>query len=984
MEISAKKITKFLLKIILGLVCLLALLIILLRIPAVQTKIAAKLTSILSKQLKTQIDIQAVAINFVDNATIKGIYIEDLKNDTMLYAGNLVVDIGFIKLLSSEIIIESLKLENAVVNVSQNQDSVFNFQFLIDRLSKPDTTAKTDSKPINFRIDQVQLKNIRANADLLSGKHQLSLTELELDINSTDLNNKKFDIKSIDIVGLQLQSRLKKQKVVSQTKSKGVFPLKGLPISLKVGEINITESNISYRNGDALLSKYFDPDNINAKSINIAINDIQLDSLGISAKINELALNLNNRIDLKSIQGKLRFDDHAASINDFSFNTAASKGKMSIQISYPTFADLIKSLDSANADLQMDSISISIPDIAYFVPQLDTISTIKPFKNQLLSLDGNASGNLAEMDINYINAAISQTSVKLEGTIFNLTDINNLNVLDGLLSGQSNIDDLKKIVDVRKFGSDINQFGNVSFQALFSGSLKSLDLGDFNLFTEGKLQAQLSGNIKNINKPDLIKYDLKIYNLATGYKDLHVFIDSLPQLATEIKDLRYTGSISGTKTEYKLNGKFATTVGDIATNIQMAFNKEFSNASYKGKIALKDFNLRQLLQNDSLGKVTLNASVDGSGLSIDQLKTSLKLKVDRFDFNSYSYNNLNVFGNVDKKEFEGKIRMNDKNIVFNFNGLVNLNDSLPVLNFDAKIDTLDLYALHLLSYPLKMQMSINANMLGSTPDNVEGSLKMSNILLQNPDKKWRADSITFTATTKSPKNRTLLLDAPFAKMEVSGNYKVANLGKIIINFADQYFPFSNLIGGKQVADVLPPTKEQEIRDEKINFNLSVIDPTALASMFKIDLKKLDSARVNFTLDAPEKLLDFHLYIPEIEYAGIYADSIYGQADNTGNKLVALFGVDSIRLTETISIPSLSLEAAMSEKQSVFKLLVEGDSSGYNLGLTTKLTAPNGDILLEFQNPLYLKGTEWSITQSKPFNLSKIERAIPLFTIASNG
>src|SRR6187402_3571498 len=125
---GTKKFFKIILYALCILVAIIGILLLLLRMPSVQTRIAREVTSILSKQLKTEIGIDAVAINFIDNATIKGVYLEDLQKDTLVYAGDIVVDIGFFKLLNNEIIIESLTLGDAVIKVKQAKDSIFNFQ----------------------------------------------------------------------------------------------------------------------------------------------------------------------------------------------------------------------------------------------------------------------------------------------------------------------------------------------------------------------------------------------------------------------------------------------------------------------------------------------------------------------------------------------------------------------------------------------------------------------------------------------------------------------------------------------------------------------------------------------------------------------------------------------------------------------------------------------------------------------------------------
>ncbi|MBK7855982.1 MAG: hypothetical protein IPJ79_14860 [Bacteroidetes bacterium] len=71
----------------------------LLKVPSVQTFTVNRITYYLSSELKTKVEIESVNIEFLKKIVVNGIYIEDQKHDTLLYAQALKADIGFMVIL---------------------------------------------------------------------------------------------------------------------------------------------------------------------------------------------------------------------------------------------------------------------------------------------------------------------------------------------------------------------------------------------------------------------------------------------------------------------------------------------------------------------------------------------------------------------------------------------------------------------------------------------------------------------------------------------------------------------------------------------------------------------------------------------------------------------------------------------------------------------------------------------------------------------
>ena len=101
-------------------------------------------TNKLSKELHTKISIKHVDFEFFDKLDLKGLYIEDQRKDTLLYAGSASIKITDWFFLKDKVTLHYVELEDAQVNLNRT-DTAWNYQFLVDYFSgskkAKDTTA---------------------------------------------------------------------------------------------------------------------------------------------------------------------------------------------------------------------------------------------------------------------------------------------------------------------------------------------------------------------------------------------------------------------------------------------------------------------------------------------------------------------------------------------------------------------------------------------------------------------------------------------------------------------------------------------------------------------------------------------------------------------------------------------------------------------------------------------------------------------------
>jgi autotransporter translocation and assembly factor TamB len=980
-----KKILKYLAYGLGALFLLIIIFLFVIQVPVIQTKIAHYATEWLSEKVQSKVSIDKVHINFTDRVSAEGIYIEDLEGDTLLYSGDLIVNISLFAILKNDINLEKIDLNHSVIHLKQDKDSIFNYQFLLDAFASEDTT--TSSTPYKIKIGDVHLQDIQASANLLSGNFQIALKSTSLQMKEMNLDKMLFDIKKIDIDQLNLKAELfdsnkKIEDLPKDTSAQNVvFPLKDLGMKILCEFIQISNSSILYQNGNIVKGKYFDPNDISLQALNLDIKNVHVDDKKAALEVQNVSTDLNDEFKLEKLKFNIFFDEKNASIKGLELLTDRSKGKADVSLDYTSYAQLMNLEDIQNLNVLVDSLNLSLPELTYFLPMIDTMSSIQHLKNETLQLDASLQGSLKDISIDHLFANIGQNKVQLNGNVLNVMNTDLLTLNHFYLDANTHISEIKPFLPKGTLKPSANHLGKIQLSGLLNGDFKKMKFQNLVLHTQGELDAKLNGQVENILKTDQLQYKLDIHHFTTGSKDLRAFMDTLPSQIKELKTATYSGKVSGDLYKYDVDGILKSNLGDITADLLVKMNKDYTHAIYKGDVKVAQLDLQKILQNDSLGKLNAQINIDGQGMTLEDLNAQVDLLVNNVTFNSYNYENISVNGKIESQIFEGKIASEDPNIYFNIDGKANLNDTLPSTQVLGEINNLDLYALHLLPYPLKAQMKLDADIKGYKVDDILGYASIKDIVLENDSLKWKADSIDFKAQILDNQQRQLLLSSPIINASLTGKFNTTELPVVFTKFGDQYFPFSTFIGGSEVDDAVSPAQTDSIKSDYIKVEIGVKDPTDLAHLFQIDLRKLDTASLSFTLDAPENLSDLKFDLPLLQYGDITVHQVKMLADNQGNQLKAQLRIDSIRLSETMSIPSIEVDAKLNDNKSTFSARIVEDSTNYRFGIQGNIDGTGKTIYLNLEDPVYLNFEKWKVTQAAPLNISQFD-SIPEIKLMS--
>jgi len=130
--------------------------------PKVQTYLAQKLAAYLSKQLKTEVTIGRVEIEFIKTAVLHNLHINDLHHDTLIFVSVAKIDYSGFFAKENRIQLSKIELENGRLKIGQYaNEKDLNIDFFIDFVSPPSKVKR----PKNYKYqtiasDNFILKNI--------------------------------------------------------------------------------------------------------------------------------------------------------------------------------------------------------------------------------------------------------------------------------------------------------------------------------------------------------------------------------------------------------------------------------------------------------------------------------------------------------------------------------------------------------------------------------------------------------------------------------------------------------------------------------------------------------------------------------------------------------------------------------------------------------------------------------------------------------
>ncbi|POY37324.1 hypothetical protein C3K47_06040 [Solitalea longa] len=881
-----RKTLKQLLKIVLWIFSIIAVLLLIvslvLYVPAVQNLVKNKAVTYLKNKTKTEVRLASIHLNFPKSIAIKGFYIEDRKKDTLLYAGELIVNISILKLLNHKIDIQEAHLNDVTAHVYRKApDTTFNYDFIVKSFSedkvKEADTSKTD--PYKFSIGTIQLQRIYLTFDDEGSgiDAELRLSNLKAGFKELDFEKPTYRLKELKIdkvYGHYFQSpgfiTYPPDEIKTNVKSEPLpmFDIKNIALS----SIDLYYKDAGSKTAAGLKIGTFKAD-INEIDLNhqlVNINSISLDqSSGVFITNQKPATQQkvpekNNSPPTKPWEVK---------VDDFNIQQTA------LQYDNNAIQHLKKGIDYNH--IQISNLNITAKQLLYSEKGLQANLTDLSMSEQcgfkLYKLSGDFNYDDKQASVKELEFVSPHTSIKTDIAL-SYPSIETVSKNIALLGIKADIHQFKLgVQDVLYFMPNLAVKNpdklSVNLEAQVNGRVDNLLIRNLLLKTGSQTLLSLDAHLIGLPEVNKGRFAINLKEFKTSRTDIFNLVPAkmLPTTFNYPALLSLKGNFSGALTDFTTSLNLTSTSGNVQLNAKIKDSGKKGYEVYNSLLNIKQLDLGYLLkQEKTLGKVSLVASLNGSGTSLNTANANLKGTVSKIDMYGYSYKNLSLDGSIRSKVINIRTTIADPNIAFNLGAGADLNGKYPAVNLNGTIDSMDLKALNLSSDAIKFRGEIIADLPVADLDHLNGRVDLINFLVLKDHASFPIDSIMLTAISTSDSN-SIYLQSPVIKASIKGKYQLSKLGESLQNTIDYYFKKDST------------TYARKLVPQYLELKAHIMQPKFIKELLP-DLKRFEDGTISGKLNTSTRQIELKGNFPLTVYQAIELDSLKFNINTDSGKL----------------------------------------------------------------------------------------------------
>ncbi len=957
---SAKKIIRRIYRItittVLVILGIILLILILIQTGPVQNYGRSKIEAWLQNKLHTKVRIGHLDIDFPARITIKNIYLEDLGKDTLISGGKIEVDISMFRLLSKEIRVNNLELDQVTLKVKRLMpDSVFNYQFIADAFQTAPSAEpkKTDtSSGFQFVIGTIHLQHIHAlyQDDATGNYFQVNLGNFKTNVKIFDPSHQHYSIP--DIALMDVSGKIRQYKPILILKhladTISVHNQQAEPVQLQLGDIDFTRINLDYRN---------DAQNTDA-AVQLGHFYIKTDSIDLARlhfKINQIALN-NTTAVLRLGKTSTVKSEKTVTVKDTIAHAGVWSldiGRFSIDSTQLTYDDDNKKAIKKGMDynhLQVSRLRIhsttlhAAPD--NYEAKISEISFHEKsgFDLRKLSSDVSYTATGASLKNLVIQTNRSEIGSQVSMHYKSLSDLkrNSGNMAINLEFVKSRIAVKDILIFVPSLEEPLrdNQQAVLRLNGRVTGYLKDLRIPYLEIDGVGNTSVAASGTIKGLPDAKKAYYDITISKLKSSRTDLYRIVPSksFPASLRIPENFSANGKFTGTINRFyvQLHLQTSNGIADIRGTLDL------HQKSYDLIADTKGLDLGYILKQDSLlGKITLNASAKGSGFDPKQMNSIFHVNISNAEFKSYTYRGMLLDANLHNGNATLVSSMKDPNLTYQLNAEAGLLNKYPSVKIKLQLDTVNLLALKLINDSIQMHLLVNADFPNTDPDALQGNAFLTDLAITRGTLAIHTDSVSLTAL-HTDTAQSILLRSEAADIDWTGQYKLTQVSESLKQFLNKYYKLKGtgsdttqpenwnmavrMRPSPLVLAVMPSLAGTDSLTGNIHFNSTKKDLNISLHDDKIQFNQQIIHQLNIVAETKENGIDYRITAADAGHSGfqLYQTAVYG----------------------TLADNKLSTTVLLKDKKAKNKYLIAGTLSQENNGIRFVLNPDS--LLLNYQ------------------------------------
>jgi hypothetical protein len=475
------------------------------------------------------------------------------------------------------------------------------------------------------------------------------------------------------------------------------------------------------------------------------------------------------------------------------------------------------------------------------------------------------------------------------------------------------------------------------------GTLDNLKSKHIQIFF-GK-ESNYSGSFNMNGLPEITEtfFDLQLKNSAISFRDITRLVPSakFPDYFYNMGAIKVNGTYTGFANDFVANAFFRTKLGNIKTDINFKIKPEKGATEYSGNLKLDNFDLGSFVEKkDYLGRISMNGSIAGKGLTLEDVKADIDVSISTIDFNKYIYQNINYKGFIAQKNINGTLTIHDPNIELNFKGNIDLTQPKPIYSYVASLHNTNFQNLHISKRPMILDCNMDMKLTANNIDDIEGKIVITNASIILNNKTHSFEKIEVTSQLLAGLKRISVV-SDIVKADLSGNYSLKTIHKL---FQSTFLAYVDSSFNRKKLMPYP--------DNFVDFSVNIIKADLINALIHSNISIDDGLILKGTLNNKRNNLTISGKIPGFRYKKFYLKGIILGIDNKYSKTL---NVDILCSTILNKDSLLLNDIVLSTK-------TNRDLISFGLAFQNKLLSSN--VILNGKMDLNIDSAEVSFSDSK--------------------
>jgi TamB, inner membrane protein subunit of TAM complex len=309
-------------------------------------------------------------------------------------------------------------------------------------------------------------------------------------------------------------------------------------------------------------------------------------------------------------------------------------------------------------------------------------------------------------------------------------------------------------------------------------------------------------------------------------QDLLPYLDEKHYNLIEPFDLVKTkGRFRGTLSHFMAQATFDTSLGKIATDLEIQIDLASERTTYKGTIATSNFELGAWLNNPAVQQLTMDGQIDGVGLSLATVHVKLEARISKLGVNDYTYEHIYANGDLARTFFQGQLTVDDPHLKLRADAFVNLNRGTESITVKGVLDRACLQALQLTDRRATLSTQLSIATQGLSWNDIKADATLHQFCFDLEGKEIRLDALHVHAD-RGDFGRLLEIDSALFAFKAEGNFSYPILASDLNQFIQGY---QRCLMQQEL-----PTPRYSPEPYTLTYQLQCRDLTPLIRIFGID------------------------------------------------------------------------------------------------------------------------------------------------------